>query len=156
MRMEVWEKDLDRWLTTPPEPKSHACLICGFDVYTNEELCEDCLEDENKEESKEEMEMSAVELIKSELCSRYGINPEQIEVGVTVWDLESAENVDQIIEDYSIKGKTYDFLKGHNIDKDDENEMQYVRNADHGTYTRNENLLNVRAYTKRGVIKSES
>jgi hypothetical protein len=99
------------------------------------------------------MMKNPIELIKEELCSRYGVAPEQIQVNVTVWDLETSEQVDEIVENYSIEGKTYDFLPGHNLDKEDPEEMQYSRSADHGTYTRSENIMNVRAYTKRGVIK---
>jgi hypothetical protein len=101
------------------------------------------------------MMKNPIEMIKEELCERYGLDPEQIRVEVTIWDVETSEQVDEIVKDYSIEGKTYDFLPGRNIDQEDINEMQYVRQADHGTFADKENLMNVRAYTKRGVIKHE-
>jgi hypothetical protein len=158
MRMEVWEKDLDRWLTTPPEPMSHPCTICGFDVYDNEELCVDCLEDQQQEESKEEMNMSAVEMIKNELCSRYGINPEQITVSVSIDDVESVELADQIKKDYTVEGKVLDFMrscKGYNQHIQDINFHSYLVAADHGTHAKKENIINLDVRTKNGVLKHE-
>jgi hypothetical protein len=154
--MNTWEKDLDRWLTTMPEPASHPCNICGFDVYNNEELCVDCLEDQNKEESKKEMNMNAVEMLKAELCSRYGINPEQIAVSVTIDDVESVELADQIKHDYEVPGKVLDFLrsyKGYNQLIPEINSHHYLVCADHGTNAQKDNIINLQVRTKQGVLK---
>ena len=148
----------DIWKLSPPEIASHPCMICGFDVYNNEELCEDCLEDQNKEESKGEMNMNAVEMLKSELCSRYGLNPEQIRVSVDIDEVESVELADQIKNDYEVEGKAYEFLRsynGYNQHLEDIKTHYYIVAADHGPHARKENILNIYINCKNGVLKDE-
>lgn len=50
--MERWQEDLDRWLTTPPEPEESKCKcsLCKEELYPDDEyyeledeiFCEDC------------------------------------------------------------------------------------------------------------------
>ena len=51
--MEQWQKDLDRWLTTPPEDEMKTKCVCAWckeELYFDDEywelddeiLCEDC------------------------------------------------------------------------------------------------------------------
>jgi two-component SAPR family response regulator len=110
----------------------------------------------------EEMTMnttkSPVEMIKNELCSRYGINPEQIVINVQVDELESVELADQIRKDYAVEGKVLTFLRGYegyNQHINDINHHSYVACADHGSNARKENILNVDIRTKNGVLKHD-
>ena len=52
-KMEDWQKDLDRYLTTPPDEHTHChCAWCNEDLFEDDEywelddeiLCEECAE----------------------------------------------------------------------------------------------------------------
>jgi hypothetical protein len=111
-------------------------------------------------ENGEEMEMitNPVELIKAELCSRYGINPEQIVVSVEIDNVESVELADQIKNDYAIEEKALTFLnsyKGYNLKMPEINVQHYRTSADHGSHARKENILNLSISCRNGVLKNE-
>ncbi len=139
----------DLWKLTPPEPESHPCKICQFDVYNPyEELCEDCQNEEEKEMK------SPVEMIKEEFCSRYGLDPKQLKISLTIWDVESVKLANQIKNEYDVPGESRDFLKsyeGYNLTDHEENPEKYITGLDFRGHT----YMNVLIYTKNGVIKDE-
>lgn len=97
----------DIWKLTPPEVLSHPCKICHFDVYNNDELCEDCQKEEEKEMK------NPIEMIKEEFCSRYGLDPKQIQVEIKLHDIPKVE-AEGIAKDY---GNKYEGIQNYFMGK---------------------------------------
>lgn len=92
-----------------------------------------------------------IEMIKEEFCSRYGLQPEDIDVSVTLWNVPSVELADQIIEESELE--RLHTSKGRNLDEDTDR-ARYVKSTTFDTSKDPYNLIHgLSAYTKDGVIK---
>lgn len=110
----------------------------------------------NQEEelNMETTKMSAVELLKEEFCSRYGLDPSQLTIELTINDVESVELADQIKNENEMEGayKFLDSYKGYNIGYDDNTNKNYLTCLD---YPRGSDNLGITIRTKKGVLKDE-
>jgi ribosomal protein L40E len=128
------------------------CRQCGQDQNSlNAGKCHYCNTKTLIYKYEEEIGMkSPIELMKEELCSRYGIEPEQIQINVNVWDLETKEAVDKITNDYFIAGVSHDFIKPHVLD-----DGRYVSSVTHRSNAKYK-YMEISAFTKKGLITNES
>jgi hypothetical protein len=97
--------------------------------------------------------MSAVEQIKAEFCSRYGLDPSQLTIELTMNDVESVELADQIKNENEVEG-AYKFLnsyKGYNMVHGDELQ-HYLTSLD---YRSGSDSLGITIRTKKGVLKHD-